>query len=128
MYTCLSNTCVSWRSNLNIYKLITSQFFPHFVSTHFVQPSSPLVPRIENFTLCCFILSPEWPHRAIYWTLGNFSKHLTTINLPKSPTFLGNFSKGVKIFNFSSQIIFGQLLANFYWSHCLSPVSIEWDR
>ena len=26
-----------------------------------------------------------------YWTLGKFFKHLTTINLPKSPTFLGNF-------------------------------------
>ena len=27
----------------------------------------------------------------IYWTLGNFSKPLAAINLPKSPTFLGNF-------------------------------------
>ena len=36
-----------------------------------------------------------------------------TINLPKSPTFLGNFCKGVKIFNFSSKIIFGQLLWTF---------------
>ena len=46
----------------------------------------------------------------IYWTLGNFSKPLATINLPKFPTFLGNFCKGVKILNFSSEIIFGQLL------------------
>ena len=29
---------------------------------------------------------------------------------PKSPTFLGNFRKGVKIYHFSSEIIFGQLL------------------
>ena len=33
---------------------------------------------------------------AIYWTLGNFSNSLATINLPKSPiflvkSFLGNF-------------------------------------
>ena len=48
-----------------------------------------------------------WPDWAIYWTLGKFSKPLATINLPKSPTFLGNFCKGVKIFNFSSEIIFG---------------------
>ena len=41
---------------------------------------------------------------------GNFSKPLATINLPKSATFLGNFCKGVQIFNFSSEIIFGQLL------------------
>ena len=51
-----------------------------------------------------------WPDWAIYWTLGNFLKPLAKINLPKSPTFLGNFCKGVKIFHFSSKIILG----NFY--------------
>ena len=35
---------------------------------------------------------------------------VATISLPKSHTFLGNFCKGVKIFHFSSEIIFGQLL------------------
>ena len=35
---------------------------------------------------------------------------LATINLSKSPTFLGNFCKDVKINHFSSEIIFGQLL------------------
>ena len=38
---------------------------------------------------------------------GNFLKALATINLPKSPTFLGNFCEGVKIYHFSSEIIFG---------------------
>ena len=47
---------------------------------------------------------------AIYWTLGNFLKPLTTINLSKSPTFLSIFCKGVKIYHFSSEIIFRQLL------------------
>ena len=47
---------------------------------------------------------------AIYWTLGNFSEPLAAINLPKLPTFLGNFCKGVKMFNLSSEIIFGQFL------------------
>ena len=42
--------------------------------------------------------------------LGNFLKPLATINLPKAPTFLRNFCKGVKIYHFSSEIIFGQLL------------------
>ena len=37
-------------------------------------------------------------------------KPLATINLPKSPTFLGKFCRGVKIDHFSSEIIFGQLL------------------
>ena len=41
---------------------------------------------------------------------GQHFKALATINLPKYPKFLGNFCKGVKFFNFSSEIIFGQLL------------------
>ena len=40
-------------------------------------------------------MSPDW---AIYWTLGNFLKALATINLPNSPTFLGNFFEDVKYF------------------------------
>ena len=32
---------------------------------------------------------------------GNFLKPLATIKLPKSPTFLGNFCKGVKIFKWN---------------------------
>ena len=31
---------------------------------------------------------------------GPLLKPLATINLPKSPTFLGNFCKGVKIYHF----------------------------
>ena len=54
-----------------------------------------------------------WPDWAIYWTLGNFLKPLATINLPKSPTFLGNFCEVVKINHFSSEISFGQLLWTF---------------
>ena len=48
---------------------------------------------------------------------GTLLKHLATIILPKYPTFLGNFCKGVKMSHFSSEIIFGQLLwtlGNFY--------------
>ena len=51
-----------------------------------------------------------WSDWAIYWILGNFSKSVASIILPKLPTFLGNFCKGVKNFNFSREIIFGQLL------------------
>ena len=35
------------------------------------------------------------------------------INMPKSPTFLGNLCKCVKIYHFSSKIIFGQFLEIF---------------
>ena len=58
-----------------------------------------------------------WPDWAIICTLGYFLKLLATINLPRSPTFLSNFCKGVKIYHFSGEIIFGQLLqafGNFY--------------
>ena len=41
---------------------------------------------------------------------GQFLKPLATLNFPKSPTFLSNFCKGVKIYHFSSEIIFGQHL------------------
>ena len=64
--------------------------------------------RIVNYDRRGFIrLATDW---AIYCTLGNFSKPVATINLPKSPTFLGNFCKGVNINHFSSKIIFVQLL------------------
>ena len=49
----------------------------------------------------------------IFCTVGNFFKPLATIKLPKSLTFLGNFCKGIKIYHFSSEIIFGQLLQTF---------------
>ena len=34
--------------------------------------------------------------------------------MPKSPTFLGNFCEGVKIFHFSCEIIFGQTFINIW--------------
>ena len=51
---------------------------------------------------------------------GLLLKPLATIKLPKSPTFLGNFCKGVKFYHFSTEIIFRQLLQtiiDFFWSH-----------
>ena len=44
---------------------------------------------------------------------GQLLKPLATINLPKSPTVLGNFCVVAKIYHFSSEIIFGQLLWTF---------------
>ena len=41
---------------------------------------------------------------------GQVIKPLATIKLPKSPTFLGYFCKGVKIDHFPNEIIFRQLL------------------
>ena len=56
---------------------------------------------------------------------GQFLKPFATINLSKSPTFLGNFCKGVKIVHFSSEIIFGQLLLTF--GKCFSGHTVR-DR
>ena len=66
---------------------------------------------------------PVWQDWVIYWTLGNFSKPLATISLPKSPTFLDNFAMMSKslIFLVKSFLVnFYRHLATFYWSHCLS--------
>ena len=41
---------------------------------------------------------------------GDFKKCLATINLLKSPTFLGNFCKGVKIYH----VLVKSFLGNFY--------------
>ena len=61
-----------------------------------------------------------WPDLAIYWTLGKFLQPLATIILPKSPTFLGNFCKGVENYPFSSATFLGNFyrhLAIFFWFH-----------
>ena len=79
------------------------------------------------------MLAPVWPDWVIYWTLGHFSKPVATISLPKSLTFLGDFCKGVKIFNFSSEIILGNLyrhLATFFWSHwtwLVQQILLSWN-
>ena len=61
-----------------------------------------------------------WPDWAIYWNLCNFLKPLATIKLPKLPTFLGNFCKGIKIYHFLVKSFLGNFyryLAIFSWSH-----------
>ena len=49
--------------------------------------------------------------------MGKFLKPLATINLPKTPTFFGNFCKGVKIIHF---FLVKSFLGNFYrhWAIC----------
>ena len=63
--------------------------------------------RCENYVLN--LLTYSATRLGKFCTLGNFIKPVTTIILTKLPTLLGNFCKGVKIFHFSSEIIFGQL-------------------
>ena len=77
--------------------------------------------NLENFNHKIPYTGAMWPDWAIYWTLANFLKPLATINLSKSPTFLGNFLKVLK----STICLQKSFLANFYrhlaiffWSHC----------
>ena len=78
-----------------------------------------------------FIYS-EWPDLAIYCTLGNFQNPWQQLICPNCPHYR-QFFKGVKIFHFSSEIIFGQLLytfGNFFWSHwlCLTSLFVTGNR
>ena len=79
------------------------------------------VADVKNKFQCCveklhwFVKTSYMTYNSVtilgnYLTLGHFLKRLETINFPKSPTFIGNFCKSVKIYHFSSEIIFGQLL------------------
>ena len=44
------------------------------------------------------------------WLWATFLKPLATKKFPKSPTFLGNFCRGIKIYHFFSAIILGNFL------------------
>ena len=77
---------------------------------------------------------------AIYWTLDHFLKPLATINLPKSPTFLGIFCKDVKIYHFYCEINFratfyrhlaifsGHTVSNTNLFHPISGCTTRWWR
>ena len=56
---------------------------------------------------------------------GQILKAFGNNNLPKSPTFLGNFCKGVKIYHFSSKIIFGQFLLTFGYFFLVTLVRLH---
>ena len=96
------------------------QIWPNFAT------SESLAIFLQRFTRRYSLnLLTVWPDWVIFWTLGNFLKPLATINLPKSPTFIGNFCKGFKIYFFASEIILDNFywhLAIFFWSHCLLPL------
>ena len=51
---------------------------------------------------------PVWPDWAIYWALGKFLKRLATIDLPKSPTFLGKFLLSCRNLSFCQW--------NYFWA------------
>ena len=74
--------------------------------------------RSANYKSDFLSVRPDW---AIYWTLGNYSKPLATINLPNSLTFLGNFCNVSKSFILQVKSFLGNFyrhLAILYGSHC----------
>ena len=68
---------------------------------------------------------PVWPDWAIYYTLGNFSKLVATISLPKSPTFQEIFCKSFIFLVKSLLDNFYRHLATLYWS-CLINSGVVW--
>ena len=78
------------------------------------------VKKSKKLDKICFIASVHCDQ------IGRFIGLWATfyINLPKSPTFLCNFCKGVKICHFIGKSFLGNFyrqLAIFFWSHCISP-------
>ena len=62
---------------------------------------------------------------------GQFLKPLATINLPKSPTFLGNFVKVSKSLIFVVKSFLGNFnrhFAIFYWSHWMHHLGDETEN
>ena len=82
---------LNWRRKMVVYSL----------KKDFLLLKWPRLLHITAFEQCDQI----WRFIGLWAT-----KPLATMNLPKSPTFLGNFCKGVKICHIYSEIIFGQLL------------------
>ena len=62
----------------------------------------------EDGQMPCDQCDQIWRFIGLWPTFKWFWQHLH--NLPKSLTFLRNFGKGVKIYHFSSEMIFGQVL------------------
>ena len=81
-----------------------------------LHPNHSLPLGVCPYFSLCLCLSMSVTRFGVFCTLGNFLKPLADIKLPKSPTFLGNFCKGVKSFLGN----FYRHLAIFFWSHSLS--------
>ena len=71
---------------------------------------------------------PVWPDWAIYWTLGNFLKPLATINLSKSPAFLGNFCKCVKSLIFIVRSFWATFLDIWQFFSGHTGPSVRWPN
>ena len=67
------------------------------------QTQSHLI-KVEQVVCIQLSLHAVWPDWAIYSTLGNFSKLVATIILPKLYRFFAIFVKVMTIFHFSSEI------------------------
>ena len=106
-YQCMADLLFYW-FRFSSFALI--EFNKRFTFLVKSKPVKQEVSRTEELPVTKWAVWPDW---AILLDFGQLFKAFATINLPKSPTFLGNFCKGVKIYHFSSEIIFRQLLPTF---------------
>ena len=112
MYRCEMNFTISFWTWQMTKQWLARWLHHSILALAFIKKKSEQ--KISNFygtsyTELC-ILWTVWPDWVIYWTLGKFLKPLAAINFHKSLKFLCNFCKGVEIYHYSSEIIFGQLL------------------
>ena len=119
-----------WTNNLAIWSHWSTPFsiFHYLDKSRLAWLGNKISLRGQKFlALFCFYLPshfgscPVWPDWAIFCNLGNPLKPVATIILPKSPTLLGNFCKGVKIILFLLKSFLGNYCrhsAIFIWSHC----------
>ena len=113
----------SWECNLNVR---FRRPILHFDAIRETELGLIVVPGTRWQNPFCTL--PVWLDWAIYCTLGNFSKPVATIILPKLPTFIGNSCKGVKSFIFLVKSFLGNFyrhLSTFYWSCCQCDQMLE---
>ena len=74
------------------------------------EPRTRLLKRMPNRSFCYLSIMTSVTRLCDLLDFGQLFNALATINLPKSPTLLGNICKGIKIFHFSNEIVLEQIL------------------
>ena len=98
----------SFRKSFHLTTSLHMILFPHLlVPGQTISMSASIFMTVSSTQISAGTSVTRWVDLLDF---GQVLKPLATINLPKSPLFLGNFCKGVKSYHFSTEIIFGQLL------------------
>ena len=99
-----------FKKGATFYSLFTFLFFSVYLELPLSTKSSFFFLSIFLWKLCATDSGTRFGDLLDF---GQLLKPQAPINLPKSLIFLGNLYQGVKIYHFSSEIIFVQLLQTF---------------